>query len=134
MATLLLFLSRTGEQNHFAIFRHEQPWRWAIAFVGISLLTLWGLWSWPRIRVRCQTPDGPLIFRGGVLGWGGAMVLLSSWQQAQYITGRQGTLHLGPRSFLAELLLNALIAWPIYSWLGYWFGVITFRSVRGLLP
>lgn len=134
IATILLFLSRTGEQDPRALLHTGEPFRWTVAFIGISMITLWGLWSWPRIRARCEEPGGTLIFRGGVLGWGGTMVLLTSWHEAQYLTGRDGHLYLGPRSFLAEVILHALIAWPVYAWLGYWFGYIVFGTTRRMVP
>lgn len=84
-----------------------------------------GLWLYLIVRTvrrmklwKKQLP--PLIYRTGVLGWGGMMWLTGSIVDAVQRAG--GIDHLLSDTFAWALLVHAAIAFPISMWGGYFFG------------
>lgn len=91
----------------------------AAALALIGYFWWWCYRAWPRIWSPPRSAYDHIVFRNGVRGFG-LMMWLALAVLLPIYHGVRG--HEGPTRLVGRLALTAVAAFPMYLWLGYWWG------------
>jgi hypothetical protein len=133
VASLLLFMAHSDVRNPLEVVGAPRSWLLPIMVLCFSFISLWGLWSWPRVWARTEGPDSKRL-RAAIYGWGAFMLICTSWVGALGTTSTPWTTAIQGRDFLADFLVRALIGWPVWLWAGYWWGRLTVGAITRIGP
>jgi hypothetical protein len=133
VAVLLLLMAHSSASGPVAVLRERSPWVILFVVLWASALCLWGFWSWPRVWARTEGPNVRRL-RIASYGWGAFMLVFTSWNAALGDTAIPWTTSVQSRDFLANMVSQAMIVWPVWLWAGYWFGYFTVGVISQIAP